>query len=80
MFDQLMKAEEVAVDKELSTVALVDDIDEFPELANLSVNWRYPALTDIHDRAAKPRKDVQNGDHGAEEETATPVVFRSVQG
>jgi len=26
-------------------------------------------LTDIHDRAARPRKDVQNGDHGAATET-----------
>jgi hypothetical protein len=33
-------------------------------------------LTDIHDRAAKSRKDVQNGDHGREEEAATAVVFR----
>ncbi len=29
-------------------------------------------MTDIHDRAAKPRKDVQNGDHGAEEEGPRP--------
>ena len=40
MFDQLMKAEKAAVNKELSTVALVDDVDEFPELAELSVNGR----------------------------------------
>jgi hypothetical protein len=33
-------------------------------------------LTDIHDRAAKPRKDVQNGDHGRETEAATAVVLR----
>ena len=38
--------------------------------------WHYPALTDIHDRAARPGKDVQNGDHGAATETATAVVLR----
>jgi hypothetical protein len=38
--------------------------------------WPSPVLTDIHDRAAKSRKDVQNGDHGREEEAATAVVFR----
>ena len=38
--------------------------------------WHCPALTDIHDRAASPGKDVQNGDHGAAAETATAVVLR----
>jgi len=40
------------------------------------IEWHYPALTDIHDRAATPGKDVQNGDHGAAAETATAVVLR----
>ena len=39
-------------------------------------NWPSPVLTDIHDRAAKSRKAVQNGDHGREEKAATAVVFR----
>ena len=43
---------------------------------NDSEPWVSPALTDIHDRAAKPRKDVQNGDHGTETEAATAVVLR----
>jgi hypothetical protein len=38
--------------------------------------WPSPVLTDIHDRAAKSRKDVQNGDYGREEEATTAVVFR----
>jgi len=38
--------------------------------------WHDPALTDIHDRAARPGKDVQNGDHGAATETAAAVVLR----
>ena len=38
--------------------------------------WPSPVLTDIHDRAAKSRKAVQNGDHGREEKAATAVVFR----
>src|ERR1035438_4482624 len=42
-------------------------------------SWHWPTLTDIHDRAAKPRKDVQNGDHGAETETASAVVLRCLQ-
>jgi len=37
--------------------------------------WPSPVLTDIHDRAAKPRKDVQNGDHGRQEEAITAVVL-----
>jgi hypothetical protein len=45
-------------------------------LRDLIERWRSPALTDIHDRAAKPRKDVQNGDHGREAEAATAVVLR----
>jgi len=40
MFDELMETEKTAVDKELSTTALVDDVDEFPDLARLSVDGR----------------------------------------
>ena len=47
-----------------------------PPHRRLCRRWPSPALTDIHDRAAKPRKDVQNGDHGRETEAATAVVLR----
>jgi hypothetical protein len=49
-------------------------LSTFPHLS--LIIWPSPVLTDIHDRAAKSRKDVQNGDHGREEETATAVVLR----
>jgi transposase len=38
---------------------------------NSALDWPSPALTDIHDRAAKPGRDVQNGHHGRETEAAT---------
>ena len=53
-----------------------DGAREALDSAVRSMQWPSPALTDIHDRAAKSRKDVQNGDHGRATEATTAVVFR----
>jgi class 3 adenylate cyclase len=40
MFEKLMEDERAAIHRELSTTALVDDVDEFPDLARLTVDGR----------------------------------------
>ena len=43
--------------------------------------WASSPLTDIHHQGHGPGKDVQNGDHGAEEATPSPSVLHpGVQG
>jgi hypothetical protein len=81
-----MSNEEVAPETKGVTAELLTTVDLGPEIEGMAGQqlrmrmWASSGLTDIHHQGHSPGKDVQNGDHGTEEDPSSSVVHPGVQG